>query len=438
MALVTALAAVAVVQPGALAQERPELRVERSDGTRSAVGVAFERGYAAVPLDLFKELGWTVALDGAAVSITVPGEMAISMSVGSPFFRWDGIVLQLADALYMDRGSVFVPLQLLSDFLPRRLPDLYEFDGPSATLRTGSSAARSATPSDEARAAGDTAVEAPTGAPGDPTAGVSAAGGGVERSPIPVTQGPSPYDGVRVVVIDAGHGGADPGVLGPAGIREKTVALGIAQGLAAILRQVPDLEVHMTRDDDTFVDLWKRGEIATDLKGDRPGIFVSIHGNSVPGRRAATGFETYFLSEARTEHERRVAAIENAPLSFQGQGVDAESQPDIDFILRELRSLDHQHWSALLAEFVQDELHDFHPGPNRGVKQGVLAVLTNALMPSVLVEVGYLSDDAEGRLLGEASFQADAAAGIAEAVIRFFERYPPGAGLGGSDGRRQD
>jgi N-acetylmuramoyl-L-alanine amidase len=241
-----------------------------------------------------------------------------------------------------------------------------------------------------------------------------------------------------VVVIDAGHGGADPGVLGPAGIREKTVALGIAQGLAAILRQVPDLEVHMTRDDDTFVDLWKRGEIATDLKGDRPGIFVSIHGNSVPGRRAATGFETYFLSEARTEHERRVAAIENAPLSFQGQGVDAESQPDIDFILRELRSLDHQHWSALLAEFVQDELHDFHPGPNRGVKQGVLAVLTNALMPSVLVEVGYLSDDAEGRLLGEASFQADAAAGIAEAVIRFFERYPPGAGLGGSDGRRQD
>jgi N-acetylmuramoyl-L-alanine amidase len=435
VALVTALASLGVVQPGALAQERPDLRVERTDGTRTAVGLAFERGYAAVPLDLFTELGWTVALEGAAVSITVPGEMAISMSVGSPFFRWDGVVLQLADAPYTDRGSVFVPLQLLSDFLPRRLPDLYEFDGPSATLRTGGSAAGSATSSDEARAAGDTAVDAPAGARGDPT--VSAVGGGVERSPIPVTQGPSSYDGVRVVVIDAGHGGADPGVLGPAGIREKTVALGIAQGLAAILRQVPDLEVHMTRDDDTFVDLWKRGEIATDLKGDRPGIFVSIHANSVPGRRAATGFETYFLSEARTEHERRVAAIENAPLSF-GQGVDAESQPDIDFILRELRSLDHQHWSALLAEFVQDELHDFHPGPNRGVKQGVLAVLTNALMPSVLVEVGYLSDDAEGKLLGEASFQADAAAAIAEAVIRFFERYPPGAGRGGSDGRRQD
>ncbi len=81
---------------------------------------------------------------------------------------------------------------------------------------------------------------------------------------------------------------------------------------------------------------------------------------------------------------------------------------------------------------VQDEMDDFHPGPNRGVKQGVLAVLTNALMPSVLVEVGYLSNDAEGRMLGEEKFQRDAAEAIAEAVIRFFERYPPGSGFGGS------
>ena len=146
----------------------------------------------------------------------------------------------------------------------------------------------------------------------------------------------------------------------------------------------------------------------------------------------ANGFETYFLSEARTEHERRVAAIENAPLSFQGQDVDPEEEPDLGFILRELRNLDHQHWSALLAELVQDELSDFHPGPNRGVKQGVLAVLTNALMPSVLVEVGYLSNEAEGRMLGEQSFQQDSAEAIAEAILRFFERYPPGNGFGGS------
>lgn len=213
---------------------------------------------------------------------------------------------------------------------------------------------------------------------------------------------------------------------------EKTVALGIATRVAEILRREPRLEVDMTRDDDTFVDLWDRGEMATDIKGERPGIFVSIHANSFPARRTANGFETYFLSEARTEHERRVAAIENAPLTFQGQDVDAEEEPDLGFILRELRNFDHQHWSAFLAELVQDELSDFHPGPNRGVKQGVLAVLTNALMPSVLVEVGYLSNEAEGRMLGEQSFQQDSAEAIAEAILRFFERYPPGNGFGGS------
>jgi N-acetylmuramoyl-L-alanine amidase len=235
------------------------------------------------------------------------------------------------------------------------------------------------------------------------------------------------------VIIDAGHGGADPGALGPRGVREKDIALGIALELASLLRREPNLEVHLTRDSDTFVDLWERGAIATRIKGDRPGgLFVSIHGNSFPNNRSARGFETYFLSEARTEHERRVSAIENAPLSFQGQDVDVSAEPDLSFILRELRNLDHQHWSALLADFIQEELGDFHPGPDRGVKQGVLAVLTNALMPSVLVEAGYLSHADEGRLLGESSFQRQAAQGISQAVVRFFERYPPGSASGGS------
>ena len=117
-----------------------------------------------------------------------------------------------------------------------------------------------------------------------------------------------------------------------------------------VLRREPGIEVHMTREDDNFVPIWDRGEIATDVKGDRPGVFVSIHANSFPDRRAARGFETYFLSEARNEHERRVSAIENAPLSVQGEEIDPEAEPDLGFILRELRTLDHQHWSALFAE----------------------------------------------------------------------------------------
>ena len=161
---------------------------------------------------------------------------------------------------------------------------------------------------------------------------------------------------------------------------------------------------------------------------------MSIHANSFPNRRSTSGFETYFLSEARTEHERRVSAIENAPLQVRGQDIDPDQEPDLGFILRELRTLDHQHWSALLAEMVQQELAEFHPGPNRGVKQGVLAVLTNALMPSVLVEVGFISNEDEAPLLAQQRFQDEAARAVARAVVRFFERYPPGS-TGGTGAR---
>jgi N-acetylmuramoyl-L-alanine amidase len=417
-----------------MAQGRPDLRLERAEGSVTGIPVELGAGFAAVPTSLFETLGWSVARDGASLTLSVPGEIAIDLRIGSAYFRWDGIVLQLADAPYEARGTTYIPLQLLSDFFPRRLPDLYEFDGPNSTLRAGDPAARGSVPparpdSDDAEprtrpatAGGGTSAR-PT-QPATPTPTRTPA----QRTP---TETPTTYDGVRVVYIDAGHGGADPGALGPDGIREKDVALGISNRLAAILRREPRLEVHMTREDDTFVEPWDRGEIATRAKGERPGIFVSIHANSFPTRRAARGFETYFLAEARTEHERRVAAIENAPFSARAREASPESQPELEFILRELDNHDHQHWSALLAELVQDELNDFHPGPDRGVKQGVLAVLTNAVMPSVLVEVGYLSNETEGRLIGEGAFHQNAAEGIAEAVIRFFERYPPGGGFGG-------
>ncbi|MEQ1857677.1 MAG: N-acetylmuramoyl-L-alanine amidase [Longimicrobiales bacterium] len=395
------------------AQQAPSLRVERADGSMTNVAVVFDRGHVAVPLTLLGELGWQVSESGSELTVAVPNEVSIVLRVGSPFFRWDGVILQFADAPYRDGNRVLLPLQLLSDFFPTRLPDLYEYDAGRSLLRAGDpaliGAARRAEATPAAQTPAATTAQLPTG--------------------------PSPYDGPRVVIIDPGHGGEDPGALGPRGIREKDIALAIALELAEVLRRNTDFEVHLTRDRDVFVDLWERGEIGTNLKGPNPGLFVSIHGNSIPNQRSTRGFETYFLSEARTEHERRVAAIENAPLSLQGQDVDPENEPDLDFILRELRNLDHQHWSNLLAEFTQQELEEFHPGPNRGVKQGVLAVLTNALMPSVLVETGYLSHDEEGRLLADGAFQEDTAEAIARAIERFFERYPPGNGVAPGNGR---
>ena len=392
------------------AQARPHLEIERGDGSSTRVSVQLDRGFASVPLSVLAGLGWGVREDGRDVTLTAAEEISITMRVDSPFFRWDGVVLQLTDAPYRSGGLTFIPVQFLADFLPRRLPGLYDFSGDQSLLR-----------------AGDLAL-----------LGQAVASGGAEGSAAEVrAAGPSAYDGVRVVVIDAGHGGEDPGALGPGGIREKEVALGIALYLERVLERQPDLEVHMIRDDDTFVDVWERGQIATDVKGERPGIFVSIHANSFPSRREARGFETYFLSEARTEHERRVAAIENAPLSMRADGIDDGQLEELDFILRDLKNYDHAHWSENLASLVQDELDGVHPGPNRGVKQSVLAVLTNALMPAVLVEIGYLSNETEARALAEDEFHRSSAEAIGEAVVRFFERYPPGSGTG-TGGSRED
>ncbi|MDP2958896.1 MAG: N-acetylmuramoyl-L-alanine amidase [Longimicrobiales bacterium] len=406
--LLVALGLALAPAPGA-AQDRGELRVRRGDDERP-VAVTTARGFAAVAVPELGSVGWTVALTGVGAVLRGPAGELVELRDGTPFVTWGGGVLQLADAPYFEGGDLFVPLQIVSDLFPSKLPETYSFD-PAGMLLTWEVEADSAeTPAGPAPpVSADTAVGA---APGE------RAGGGARR----------------VVVIDAGHGGEDPGTISRTGVQEKTVALGIARALAEELRGEEGLDVFMIRDGDVLVPIWDRGARGTALKGEHPGIFVSIHANSAasPGS-TARGFETYFLSEARTEHERRVAAIENAPT-----GVEASSESsgrDLDFILRELKNLDQQHWSSLLAEMVQQEVARIHPGPDRGVKQAPLAVITNAIMPAVLVEIGYLSHPDEARLLGQTAFQREAGRAIAEAARRFLRRYPPGAGSGVGEGR---
>ena len=114
-------------------------------------------------------------------------------------------------------------------------------------------------------------------------------------------------------------------------------------------------------------------------------------------------------------------------------GPQSAAGSDLAFILSELRNLDHQNYSSLLAELIQTELDPVHPGPNRGVKQGPFAVVTNALMPAVLVEVGFLSNRAEAQLMNRQDFQENAARAIARAVEAFFDRYPPAQAGGGGN-----
>jgi N-acetylmuramoyl-L-alanine amidase len=224
-----------------------------------------------------------------------------------------------------------------------------------------------------------------------------------------------------LVVIDAGHGGEDPGALGPGGSREKDVTLGIARELEALLRADSGLEVRMTRDRDTLIALRDRPRLANRWRGastpeGRPALFLSIHANAHRDP-AARGYESYFLSEAKTEDARRVAEMENAAQTFD-RGEPADDA--MGFILNDLRRnlylRDSSDWAALL----QARLAAAEPGPDRGVKQAGFLVLDGAFMPAVLVEVGFITNPAEEALLSDPAAQRRFASELAAAVRDFF------------------
>ena len=403
-----------------------ELQIEFVDGSVQLVGLDVGYGFATVPMTLFEGLGWSATEVGDLLVLVGPEEIEIRLSHKTPFFRWNNQILQFVDAPYRIEGETYIPLQLLTDFFPKRLPTLYAFNEVNFTLQAA----------DPSELRGDALAEVKPGDGVSSSDTLSSPDPSSNSNPDLTTREQSSSEPIpdplkeerRVVVIDPGHGGGDPGALGPQGLREKDVALAVAKIMADLLSREKGVDVYLTRSEDSFVPLWERGELATQWKGENPGVFISVHANSVPERRSVRGFETYSLNEARTEHERRVVAIENAPLQVQGQNIDPDSDPEFAFLLRDLSNSGHQPWSVELSKIVQEEIGRFHPGPDRGVKQGPLAVLTNALMPSVLVEVGFLSNEDEGPLLGQDQFQDETARAVARAVMNFFDRYPPGTG----------
>ena len=407
--LITLLASVFVVATAfepAAGQSLESLPIHLPDGIRASVPVVRHRDYPAVPAAALVPLGWTVVpgADRVETVLRHPSGVTVSLAVGSPLIRWSGELVQLMHAPYWFGDTLYLPLQLLADIFPAGMPETYRFDPEGRVLE----------------------VEGPFGGPAP--AAQPAAGPNASDPPVP----PAAPDGPRaprVVIVDPGHGGSDPGAVGEGGVREKDVALAIALALARELAQDPDIEVRLTRDRDVDIPVLTRGEWATEWKGDRPGVFISLHANALTDREGVRGFETYFLSEARDESERRVAALENAPLAALSSALDAGSgaqDPLLGSILMDLAAFDHPRWSADLARRVQQELGGFHLGTDRGVKQGPFAVITNAVMPSVLVEIGFVTNPAEERLLSRPEFHRDAAQALARAVREFFGGYPPG------------
>jgi N-acetylmuramoyl-L-alanine amidase len=228
-----------------------------------------------------------------------------------------------------------------------------------------------------------------------------------------------------LVVIDAGHGGEDPGALGPRGTREKDVTLAIARELA-ILRASGELEVRLTRDRDTLVALRDRALLANRWRGgtsgtSRPALFLSVHANAHRDP-AARGFETYFLSEALTEDARRVAEMENAAQRYEAVADDGGA---LGFILADLRRNQYLRESSTWAAAIQARLGAAHPGPSRGVKQAGFVVLDGAFMPAVLVEVAFITNRSEETLLSDADVRRRVARALAGAVEEHFRGSSP-------------
>lgn len=217
-----------------------------------------------------------------------------------------------------------------------------------------------------------------------------------------------------VIAIDPGHGGEDTGAVGPSGVAEKDVTLGVAKKLSFSLREKTGCSVVLTREDDTFVPLEQRTAMANRASAD---IFISIHVNAALSR-TVDGVETYFLSfDATDEDARRVAAFEN---SFSSSvKTHQEVSGDLKEILLDMASTESHHESSALAESVQTSLLNAVKREDRGVKQAPFTVLVGATMPAILVEVGFISNPRDEMLLSSSRGQTMLSDSITEGVIRF-------------------
>lgn len=233
-----------------------------------------------------------------------------------------------------------------------------------------------------------------------------------------------PAERFDVVVLDAGHGGHDEGARGPRGGLEKEVVLAVAEQLARDLRR-RGLTVVMTRKDDAFVSLEERTHIANDARGD---VFVSVHANASRDARIH-GVETFFLSlDATDDAARQLAERENDAFG-KGTRIPAPGDDPMVAILGDLIANEHLHESQALARMAQERLTRIEPGSSRGVKQAPFVVLSGVQMPAMLVEIGFITNAREERLLKSGSGRKAIVAALSESVREYGRRYDARRGV---------
>lgn len=280
-------------------------------------------------------------------------------------------------------------------------------------------------PGDVPGASGDVSVTAAAAVavvstPLPPLAKVPETMGSLDRAPLPAAANSGGDRSLtralglklRRVVIDPGHGGFDVGTSGHNGLKEKDLVLDVSLRLGAMVKEKLQLEVIYTRDNDSFVALERRAEIANEHKAD---LFISIHANSSTVR-SVTGIETYYLSVSGTKASMEVAARENA--------ASQKSISELSSVLQQIAMNDKIRESVEFAGRVQYAMvtHTGVPGArarNRGVRRAPFIVLIGAKMPAILAEIGFVSNAQDEAEMGKPEYREK----IAEAVYAGIEEY---------------
>ena len=224
---------------------------------------------------------------------------------------------------------------------------------------------------------------------------------------------PSKNNNKNTVVIDAGHGGHDPGAIGGKK-REKDLVLQISKRLRRQLIK-RGYKVYMTRSDDRFLKLHQRTKIA-DRKDAM--VFISIHANSVPKRKRNRihGIETYFLSNAKDARSQRIAARENKSV-LQGAGSQLSKKVIVDSVLNGPKIVESNKLAVSVQSRIMTNVHTMYKNvKDNGVKHAGFYVLAGASRPSILIEVGYISHPRERKRLFNSKYQELISKGIAEGV----------------------
>jgi len=233
-----------------------------------------------------------------------------------------------------------------------------------------------------------------------------------------------PVLALKTVVIDAGHGGHDPGTVWD-GVREKDINLDVAVRLGSLIKaSYPQIKVIYTRDKDEYIPLGDRSAKANKSKAD---LFISIHVNSVKGSSSARGTETFLMGTDKSGANMDVCKRENSVIlleedySTKYSGYDPDS-PD-SFIFFNLMQNAQFEQSIKMASLVEAQLSSGPVAHSRGIKQAPLLVLWQTTMPSVLVELGFLSNQTDREALKDRKRRADMAKCLFNAFVQFKEQY---------------